>query len=268
MSKPKDEAVSNRRGPWLSAQPSWPRPPWVLSGRVLTAWCELPRELISDAMSPDLLPPGGPSLRTRVRFYDLEYEALAPSSLAPLAPTTGRFRECSVAVPARYKEIEGELSLLLWSESETYLTSGREIFGWPIRLAEIDLKGSLWSAASLPGTTGLAVMRESWGTIAIDGVEVAGASEEPPISLAASSSWLAPRLNLRRGGLDEDERELLVLRPEVRSGGTRYSARGHLAFDLAPGHPLKALSGRETPARYEVSDRFEIVVGKDVEIAR
>ncbi len=263
-----DETVPDRRGPWPSAQPSWPRPPWVLSGRILTAWCEMPRELLASAMSPDLLPLGGPSLRTRVRFYDLAYEALGSSSLAPLAPTAGRFRECSVAVPARYREIEGELSLLLWSESETYLTSGREIFGWPIRLAEIDLAGSLWSAGSLPGTSGSAAMRESWGTISIAGVKVAGVSDDPPISLTSTTAWLAPRLNLRRGGLDEDERELLVIRPEVRSGGERYSATGELTFDLAAGHPLAPLGGSETPARYEVSDGFEIVVGTEVELAR
>jgi hypothetical protein len=258
---------SRRQVPWPSSQPTWPRPPWSLRGRVLTAWCQLPADVIANAMSRDLLADDGPTMATRVRFYDLEYKTVSAHPVDPvLAPPSGRFRECSVAVPARHGDDAGELSLLLWSDSEIYQMWGREIFGWPIRLATVELSGELWTADDPAGAHGDAAMRDAYGTITMRHASVGAASETPHPPLASTGVWLIPRLVAHRGGLDEDSHELLLLRPEARAAGRLYSAQAELQIDFAAGHPLAALSGNPVPATFEVTDQFDIVVGSDVEV--
>jgi hypothetical protein len=256
-----------RQEPWPSSQPTWPRPPWSLRGRVLTAWCQLPTDVIANAMSRDLLADDRPAIPTRVRFYDLEYKTLSeqPADL-PQSAESGRFRECSVAVPARYGDDVGELSLLLWSDSEIYLLWGREIFGWPIRLATVELTGNLWTADDPAGAQGDAAMRDAYGTIAMLHASVGGVSEAAHPPLASTGVWLAPRLLVHRACLDEDEHELLLLRPQARSTGRHYSARAEIRIDFATGHPLAPLRGKPVPATFEVTDQFDIVVGTDVEV--
>src|SRR5579859_4015169 len=108
------------RDPWPSLQPDWIDPPWLMKGRAVTAWFDAPWELVEGAMSPDLLPPPTPTVRGRLRFYDLEFTAAEPDPSRPTSATHGRIREGAVAFAARVDdaELEGEVSLFLWTDSE------------------------------------------------------------------------------------------------------------------------------------------------------
>jgi hypothetical protein len=249
-----------RRDPWPSVQPAWYDPPWALRGRAATAWFDAPWAVVELAMSPDLLPGPAPSVRTRLRFYDLAFEALGPARGQPLAPREGRFLEGAVGFPARGGGAEGESSLFLWTESDTYLMWAREAFGWPVGLAEIALGGSLWTGAALEGASGNAHLRDRWGSAALLDVRVTARAQEG----TPSGSWLTPRRVLHRAGLDGETRELLVVRPVVREPGERYTATGRVRFDFREPHPLHLLG--ELEAQVEVADGFEIVVGADVEV--
>ena len=130
------------RDPWPSVQPDWHDPPWVMSGRAATAWFGLPWELATELVSPDLLPEKAPTLRSRVRFYDLEFHASNVRAGRELEVRNGRFREGAFGVPVRAGDLDGETSLFLWTDSEDYLIWGREAFGWPVRLA---MWGTSWA---------------------------------------------------------------------------------------------------------------------------
>jgi len=252
--------LGERRDPWPSPQPAWRDPPWRLSGRAVTAWFDAPWAVVERAMSPDLLPAPASSVRTRLRFYDLGFEALGPARGQPLAPSEGRFLEGAVGFPARGGGTEGESSLFLWTDSETYLMWAREAFGWPVALATIELTGDLWSDGELAGATGGGFLRDGWGTAEVGDVRVTA----PAATGTPSGSWLTPRRVLHRAGMDGDTRELLVVRPVVRDAGRRWSATGRVSFDFREPHPLHLL--RELDAQVEVADGFELVVGEDVEL--
>jgi hypothetical protein len=248
-----------RRHPWPSAQPAWQDPPWRLTGRVLTAWFEVPFAVLEGAMSPDLLPQRTPTARIRLRFYDLAFEALGANDGQRLAPREGRFREAVIGFPARFGGLAGESSLFMWTDSDTYLMWAREGFGWPALRGEIELEGGFWSAAELEGSTATARLREPWGAASLLDVEVGARAEVG----TPSGVWLTPRRTLRHDG-SGDDRQLLAVRPVVREAGTRYTATGRVDFDFREPHPLAALRAAE--AEVEAADGFELLVGADVEV--
>jgi Acetoacetate decarboxylase (ADC) len=246
--------------PWPSPQPAWKDPPWIMRGRAATAWFAAPRQLLEVVLSPDLRSGRSHSTRARVRFYDLAFEALDADKGDKLSPREGRFREMAIGFKAGVAGVSGEVSLFLWTDSETYLIWGREAFGWPIRLAEIDLSGALWEARDVSGTRGAALMRSSLGSAGLEDVQVlAKADAQPP-----SGVWLTPRRVLRRAGLDGEKRELLAVRPLVREPGKTYAATGHLTFSFPRPHPLHFLE--RVDAEVEVADGFELVVGAEVDV--
>src|SRR5438445_7738773 len=87
-----DSGPTSWRNPWPSAQTPYCDPPWLMRGRSATAWFEAPWDVAASSMSPDLLPNRAPSVRARLRFYDLEFEA-ASAQTPLLAVRQGRFRE-------------------------------------------------------------------------------------------------------------------------------------------------------------------------------
>jgi len=249
-----------RRDPWPSPQPSWQDPPWMMTGRVLTAWFDAPWEVLDASMSPDLWPKQAPSVRIRLRFYELRFRALARNEGQPLAPVDGRFRECAVGFPARFLDMDGEASLFLWTDSDTYLMWAREAFGWPVARGGIELSGSIWTSPELAGTSGGGKLEDAWGS-----AEIAGAAVRERAGQGSPSAlWFTPRRVLRRAGLDDDVRELLVVRPTVRAVGARYVGVASVIFDFDESHPLGGLG--EAEAEIELVDGFELVVGDDVEV--
>ena len=247
------------RDPWPSPQPDWHDPPWRMRGRAVTAWFELPWDVAKVVLSPDVLPAPVPSLRSRLRFYRMEFQPLRPRPGRYLELREGEFREGVIGIPARGPGVEGEISAFLWTDSEDYLIWGREAFGWPVRLAEIGLDGDLWSAAPGIGRTGSARVTDRWGTAALVGVELT----DPASSGTPGGVWLTPRRLLLHGqDGPRDERQLLAVRPEVRKPGSAYAARGRVTFDFSQPHPLAGLGAHE--AQVEFVDDFELVVGRNV----
>jgi hypothetical protein len=255
-----ERMLEERRHPWPSPHPAWQDPPWLLAGRVITAWFMVPWEVAKRAMSPDLMPDPANEVRIRLRFYELTFEALGENPGQSLAPRAGRFREAVVGFPARFGERAGEVSLFMWTDSDTYLMWAREAFGWPLLRGEIQLEGSAWTSDELEGSTGRAAVETDWGTARlVDATVGQQASNGSP-----AAWWLTPRRLLRRGGLDGELRELLAVRPAVRKQGTRYSGVGRVAFAFREPHPLAGLG--EADAELDVADGFELVVAETVEL--
>lgn len=255
-----DDTTARRwRDPWPSPQAPYYDPPWVMRGRAVTAWFQAPWDVATAILSPDLLPPPAAFVRARLRFYDLDFEAVSPATL-PLAVRKGRFREGVIALAARYAELDGEVSTFLWTDSQTYLMWGREVFDWPIGLARVELTGSLWVEGVDVGKTGDARIVDACGSASLVDVRVTGeAARGTP-----SGHWLTPRRILHGAGCDGETRELLIVRPTVSQPGSTYIGTGCVRFNFDAPHPLQRLG--ETEAQIEVADGFELLVGADVEV--
>lgn len=249
------------RDPWPSPQEAWPDPPWVMQGRALTAWFSVPWSFATRAMSPDLLPERVASVRIRLRYYDLRFQSLSRPSKTTGAVHEGRFKEATVAFPARVGQIQGEVSLFMWSDSDVYLAWGREVFGWPLLPARIALGGAIWEPDMGIGAQGSARVQGAHGSASIGRAQVRE-SLEPS---SDGPCWITPRRIIQRGGLAPETREILLVRPNVRRSGARFLATGQVKFDFTASHPLRGIEAR-TP-EIEVIDDFEIVVGENVDRA-
>jgi hypothetical protein len=211
-------------------------------------------------MSPDLLPDRQDSVQVRLRFYELAFEALGPPAGGALAAANGKFKEAAIGFPCRRGDQPGEVSLFLWSDSEVYMLWAREAFGFPVRLADIKLEGTLWNSAELAGTTGNASAQDGWGRASVADVHVSGPAQAPPVG----AKWFTPRRTLCRAGLDGDIRELLLVKPGVRNAGNRYVGSARVSFEFAADHPLASLG--EYEAEVDIADGIELVVGADVDL--
>lgn len=252
--------ASTWRDPWPSGQPYWQDPPWVLEGRVITGWFDAPWALIEASVSPDLRSNPSPTARTRLRFYDLRFQATAPSP-RQLAPATGSFRESSLGFAAKAHGVEGEISAFLWSDSPVYTMWAREVFGWPVAPATIGLDGAVWADGPFRGGTGSARMADAFGTAELDEITL---STEPTGVGSPGASWLTPRRFLRRGGLDGEDRDVLLVRPQTQVAGQRFRGSAKLRFRFPPEHPLGGIA--DTGAEIELIDGLVLLVGADVEV--
>jgi hypothetical protein len=233
-------------------------PPWLMTGRSLTAWFMVPWQTIEASLSPDLRPAYADSTRIRLRFYDLTYAALSDDRAGVTAPRTGRFREAVFGVPARFGETVGEVSVCMWADGSDYIAWGREVFGWPVLPGSFELEGGFWGGGRAPGTS--ATMNAAAGSVALADVDLS--PESSPSSPAGV--WLTPRRRLERASLGEDARDVLVVRPEVRRPGRRSSGSCRVVVDLDPAHPFGSLT--TVDADLEGADGFEIVVGANVDV--
>ena len=225
-----------------------------MSGTVLTAWFDLPREQVASLISPCLVPRSGQLGPSRLRFYELEYHS---ESASEAAAASGRFREAVVGLPATHESTVGEISAHMWSDSDTYMHWGRDVFGWPILRAPVQLDGQIWTGDLQPnsiGTASLELPDGSRAAISVDGVE----EELPPPTVAA---WITPRLI---ASPIEERRELLVVRPTFLSTGHRVRVTGTVELAFREPHPLAAL--QPTNTRIEMSTGITIRVGDEVEL--
>jgi len=239
--------------PWPSRQPNWPAAPWLMAGTVLTAWFQLPREQIEALISRSLVPESGELGPSRLRFYELDYYPDGPDADAH---TGGRFREAVVAFPATFNGTVGEISAHMWSDDDTYMHWGRDLFGWPILRAPVQLSGPIWSGEIESGATGHASVELAEGSRAAISVDGIGARLPAPTPAA----WITPRLIA--SPLDE-QRELLVVRPNLLDPGHRFAVTGDVELAFREPHPLANLS--PTATRIEMSVGFTLRVGDQVE---
>jgi len=247
-----------RREPWPSATEAWMDPPWLMTGRSLTAWFMAPWDCVEASLSPDLLPDHAPSVRVRLRLYDLAYAALSEDRPGVTAPRSGRFREAVFGVPARSGDVVGEVSVFMWADGGDYIAWGREVFGWPVLHGSFELDGAFWDGDAARATS--ARMSSAAGSVALADVRLdAGNDVGSPAGV-----WLTPRRRLERAGLDDDSRDVLVVRPDVRRPGQLSSGTCRVVVDLESTHPFGSLSTID--AEVVGAAGFEIVVGANVDV--
>ncbi len=244
----------------LSAQLAWPDPPWRISGRTLTAWFAIEREVLERALPPGLRCSPTEPTWARLRFYDASFESLAEGPTHPLVPRSGTFREAVIAFPACAGGTSGDATMFMWADSEAYTTWGREIFGWPILRGQVDLEGSLWGPEVTDSSTGGARATMTAGSAAMVGAKLAGRRE----SGRAGGCWLTPRRTLQRAGLDGERTEVVAARPRLLDPGRAYDCHAEVRLDLDPTHPLHGLR----VAAHDVSfvDGFKMIVGEQLEV--
>jgi Acetoacetate decarboxylase (ADC) len=242
--------------PWPSVQPSWPAAPWRMSGTVVTAWFDLPHDALTSLISPSLVPDADDVRPSRLRFYDVDFHS---DDLDATQSRDGHFREAVIGVPAAYEGQTGEVSALMWSDSDTYMHWGRDVFGWPILRAPVTLDGALWAGDLAPRTSAYARVDLPDGSHASITIHAVGGELPPP----APAAWFTPRLVPEPASVSE-RRELLVVRPEQIDSGRRHELSGSVELMFREPHPLAGITvGGE---RIETSVGFVIRVGDRVEL--
>jgi hypothetical protein len=244
---------------WPTPHAAWHDPPWLLSGRSVTAWYSVPWEIVEKAVCRELLPPPAPTVRARLRFYDLNFMALSGVSGGASAPASGHFREATIGFTARGSNIDGDVSQFMWTDSDTYMAWGREAFGWPLRRGAFELRGSLWDQTDLVDAAGSCRLLDPAGVLTLIIHQVGEKLvAEPPHTV-----WFVPRRLLQLAGIDGEKREILVVRPIFRRPPARYRASGRAAIDFDGPHVLNGIY-IDSP-EFEITDGIELEVGSQVE---
>jgi hypothetical protein len=259
MRRPKESAASpDANCPWPTPHAAWQDPPWLLTGRSVTAWFWTPWQIAQKVLPTELLPPRSPAVRSRLRFYDLEFTSLSGSSTA-FAPTSGRFYEATIGFAAQAGSLAGDVSQLMWTDSDTYMSWGREAFGWPLTRGAFEFAGSLWDRTGPEGTSGSCRLLDRLGslTLVIERVNERITTQMPQIV------WFIPRRRLRWTRIAHEARELLVVRPKFQRMPVRYSANGRASIDFDAPHVLHGVSVAN--AEIEILDGIQLEVGGDVE---
>jgi hypothetical protein len=163
------------------------------------------------------------------------------------------------ALPAEVMGIAGEVSTHMWTDDDTYLHWGREVFGWPLQRGEITLSGPLWSDG---GNHGAAHVKTPAGDASLEVVGPAHGSAPSPGT--PSMPWLTPRRVLASGSLGHGTVEITAVEPVVVRPGERELIHATAAMSFARGHPLHGLE--IAPLRAEVHRGFELLVGSSVSV--
>ncbi len=235
----------------------WPDPPWLMSGRTVTVWFEPPAALSQHLLGTDFASNEEPRRPARLRFYDVSFTGSSADSWQR-EYSTGHFREAVFAVPASVKGIEGEVSTHMWTDDDTYLQWGREVFGWPLQRGEITLTGPLWSDG---GNQGAAELRTVAGTASI---EVSGPDTGPNTGQGSRGPWLTPRRVLPTGSLGRGVLEMTAVEPLIVVPGRRELVHATAEVSFTVGHPLHGLE--IAPSRAEIHEGFELLVGSSVSV--
>lgn len=228
------------------AQPS----PWTMRGQHVTARLTVTDDVIARYLHSDLWPPRAESYASRVRFYALEVDG-------------ERFHETAISLPIRAGGLDGEASILLWSDYERYQAWARDGYGWTVAAGQFECSGSLWAEDAAIDDVGSAVLRAIGAEISLV-VDEMGGGEAPSEGWMTQLPWLAPRRVLHRGGLEGETREILKVTPTMNRPGTRARGRGRLSIELGPDDPLSSRGALECDL--EVVRGFELTVGDQVDL--
>lgn len=241
---------------WPTPHVAWQDPPWLLSGRSVTAWFAVSSDVARRVVPSELLPEGAPTVQARLRFYELDFRAVSPSS--PIAPTSGHFMEATIGFAAEAAGIRGDISQFMWTDSDAYMAWGREAFGWPLSRGTFELGGELWSGANPLGTSGSCRLLDRFGssTLVVNRVRDRIAADLPEVK------WFIARRTLHWTTRATSVPELLLVRPRFEEPPARYAADGRASIDFNPPHPLHGIEILE--AEVEVLDRIRLLVGGDV----
>ncbi len=244
--------------PWPSPINLWGNPPWLMSGKCLTAWFESDIERVRSILSPSFTPKVGKNgVITRLRFYDINYSPVAKEE-AQIPGNSGSFKEAVVAFAGEIDGVQGEYSAFMWTDSLVYFSWGRENFGWPLLISEIELSGGFWDASSEDQSRGkITTAGASWELTCENHVQ-------ETISVGSATAWLTPRRTLFSRTETFEKRELLIVRPEIIEPGLLTTHKGQVNFSAAPDSILAGLQPLGDCTIHQHS-KFLLSVGEDVE---
>ena len=215
------EVIGNQRflDPWPSPESMWADPPWIMSGSSVTAWFGTDADAVRNLLSPSFVPlEGVDGVPTRLRFYDIKFEP-RDGSPQEKARGAGTFREAVIAFKGSIAHVDGEFSAWMWSDGDVYNSWGREVFGWPMMRARINIEGALFDSDVLSQTKFSLVTEEFSLNLEVHDEPIEELTPMPSVN------WLTPRRILFPGGQEAERRDLLVVRPKVLKPGlfTRHS---------------------------------------------
>ena len=246
------------QSPWPAPLSLWADPPWLMSGRCLTAWFETDTDRVRSLLSPSFIPRlGKKGVVTRLRFYDIDYspasneEALIPSN-------SGSFKEAVVAFAGEIAGVQGEYSAFMWTDSLSYFSWGRENFGWPLLISEIELSGAFWDSSSKDQVrSSICAEGASWELVSEN-------QAQETLTIGSAANWLTPRRSLFTSTGAFEERDLLIVRPKIIEPGLLTAHTGDLRFSVSPESIFAGLQPLGSCTVHQHS-RFRLSVGGDVE---
>ena len=218
-------------------------PPWGMRGRALALWFRL--------ADPDEarrhVPPGVEMDRdpiVRARVWDLEHDAAGPADDADRDPADAwtTIREAVVAFPVRYGSVSGDLPTYMYADDAIYIAMGREVMGWPVRDAviEIDPEPAGGPAA---GMTVRARMLRSGAEVMAASLTLTG--DHTIETNPAPPRWLAEKVigHVDRQGAAISQ--LVATGPERIERRDIWAADGTVSFGPGPRDELTSLAPRE-----------------------
>jgi len=244
--------------PWPAPQSLWADPPWILSGTSITAWFEVDLEAVKKVVSPAFESfSGEKGVFTRLRFYDIKFEPRDGSS-AFKKEFSGGFKEAVIAFKGKCADVDGEFSAFMWTDDDTYIGWGREIFGWPLIRSEITLDGKSWGDASAVNSSCRVKSKDFDLSLVMD--EASG--QQHPLGKGAN--WLTPRRVIFPQGNEPERRDLNIVRPTIIDEGKFFIHEGEVSFVTKSDSIVAGLSPLTKPVIHRHAD-FKICVGDNVE---
>ncbi len=111
--------------------------PWVFAGRSFMVFARASRSFVAAFLPQPLEPTEEPLVRFTT--HDLICDLGFGWRHAQENPGPCQFREASVAMAVQHDGVVGYWGPFLWCDSDAELAVGREMFGWPQVLGDIDM---------------------------------------------------------------------------------------------------------------------------------
>ena len=231
-------------------------PPWRMRGRALAIWYRLTdpgvvRQHIPSYLSVD------PDPIVRARFWVLEHDARGPMPTEPGGGRWTAFREAVIAFPVSYASVTGDLPLYMYGDEMTYVSMGREVMGWPVRGATIEVDEEP-AAGPPPGATISARMLRDGQVVMSASLTIGEGIErevrpDPPV-------WLAEKVIGRVDRPEAAIAQLVATGPERIDRRDIRPAAATLSLGDALGDDLAGLAPREI-VRAEHWSGLELTIG-------
>ena len=216
-------------------------PPWGMRGRTLALWYHLADpDAARRHVPPSVEMDDDPIVRAR--FWDLEHDAAGPAEDAdrPIAWTP--IREAVVAFPVRYGDLSADVPTYMYADDFSYTAMGRELMGWPVRDAVIEVDPEP-AAGPGAGMTIRARMLRGGAEVMTASLTLTG--EMTVDRLPTPPRWLAEKVIGRVDGPGAAVSQLVATGPERIDRRDVWTATATLAFGERPGDELSALGPRE-----------------------
>jgi Acetoacetate decarboxylase (ADC) len=243
--------------PWPAPQHLWADPPWILSGTSITAWFEVDEAAVRNVVSPSFTSfSGDHGVFTRLRFYDIKFEPRDGTDEFK-KKMSGGFKEAVIAFKGSFADVPGEFSAFMWTDDDTYIGWGREIFGWPLIRSEITLEGKSWGDSAQKNSS----CRVKSADFDLSLVMEDSTAVEHPVGMGAN--WLTPRRVIFPSGDEPDRHDLNIVLPTIINPGNFYVHEGEVSFSADSNSIVAGLNPISKPIIHRHKD-FRICVGDNV----